>query len=62
MKKVLSIIALAAICLTGVYASTPKHSATPVDSVVRVKRNKKGVIVKRKVKVDTSKKAKMYHY
>ncbi len=61
MKKALSIIALAAICLTGVYASSPKHSA-PADSVVRVKRNKKGVIVKKKVKVDTSKKAKMYHY
>ncbi|MBW4888133.1 hypothetical protein KXQ82_00335 [Mucilaginibacter sp. HMF5004] len=61
MKKISLLIALAAFCFAGAYAVTPGKTA-PADSVVKIKRTHKGAIKKKVVKIDTSKKAKMYHY
>jgi len=57
MKKISLLIVLAAFCFAGTPVKT-----TAADSVVKIKRTHKGKIKKKVVKIDTSKKAKMYHY
>jgi hypothetical protein len=61
MKKISLLIVLVAFCFAGTYAGTPVKTAA-ADSVIKIKRTHKGKIKKKVVKIDTSKKAKMYHY
>ncbi|MBW4888132.1 hypothetical protein KXQ82_00330 [Mucilaginibacter sp. HMF5004] len=55
MKKVLSLIALAAISFGSVYAATPVKNLAVADTTVKVKKTHKGVIKKKtKMKKDTA--------